>query len=763
MAEEEQTEAQTESQEEKQRSPHRRETVITVVIISVVLLFFFFQNQMFKGTAGLPVSNTIVILAIVDLNILLILLVLFLICRNLFRLFVERRGGTQTRLRSRLVMSFVSLSLLPTLLLFFAAAAFITNSIENWFNTQIETSLSESLEVAQTYYKNSASNALYYAEQIARTITTNKLLNQENISKLNTLIKRKQTEYNLSAVEVFSTSYEELSHAANPQIPMTALTETDHESIREGLLGNRFTRISAAEKADLIRGIVPIYSSWNSKKVEGVIVVNYYIPSSLINKIQKISHSFDQYRETKLIKEKIKLGYIIILLLITLLIIFLATWVGLLLAKQITGPIQALALATDEVANGNLDISIEKTSQDEIGKLIDAFNQMTSDLRRGQIAISNAYQELQAANTESEQRRRYMEVVLRNVTAGVVSVDTQGRFTTINKAAEDLLHINGNEIIGKTYLKVMNEQSLAIVREFVCDLAASGRDSIQKQIVASVGDNSLTLLICLTTLRDETGASLGTVVVFDDLTQLIKAQRMAAWREVARRIAHEIKNPLTPIKLSAQRLRRRYLDRFSAEETVFDECTNMIIQQVDEMKILVDEFSRFARLPTSHPLPNDLNQIVSETMVLYQEGHREIHFSFQPDPDIPIFDIDHEQMKRAIGNLLANAVDAVAGIDGEIKVETNFISALQIANVIVSDNGCGISYEDKSRLFEPYFSTKKSGTGLGLVITSTIIADHNGYVRVRNNEPKGTCFIVELPVSNRSAAMSFHTETTENL
>ena len=198
MAEETQTEEQTEeqadSQEEKPRAPHHRETVITVVIISIVLLFFFFQNQMFKGAADLPVSNTIVILAIVDLNILLILLVLFLICRNLFRLFVERKGGTQTRLRSRLVMSFVSLSLLPTLLLFFAAAAFITNSIENWFNTQIETSLSESLEVAQTYYKNSASNALYYVEQIARIITTNKLLDQENISKLNTLIKRKQTE-----------------------------------------------------------------------------------------------------------------------------------------------------------------------------------------------------------------------------------------------------------------------------------------------------------------------------------------------------------------------------------------------------------------------------------------------------------------------------------------------------------------------------------------------------------------------------------------
>ncbi|MBN1142749.1 MAG: HAMP domain-containing protein, partial [Deltaproteobacteria bacterium] len=534
--------------EQPERKKRRREIFLSVFIVLLILLFFHFQGQLFKNTINLPLSNTIVVLAIINLNILLIILFLFLVCRNLFKLFIEkRRKAPGAMLRTKLVAAFIALSLVPTLLLFFASVAFITNSIENWFNTQIETSLDESLKVAETYYQNSAANALYYAEQIARIVKNQKLLNQKNLPKLQTLVKKKQIEYNLGVVEVFSSTYEELVRAANPHVPMASFTETDSGSIREGLLGNRFTRITPIGKADLIRGIVPVYSNWNPKDVVGVIVVNYYVPYSLVSKMKEISTSFGQYKETKLLKGKIKQVYIVILLLITLVITFLATWFGFHLAKEITGPIQALAVATDEVANGNLEVTIESTSQDEIGKLVDAFNQMTADLRRGQIEIGQAYRELQTSNTEIEQRRRYMEVVLRNVTAGVVSVDMSGRFTTINKAAEKLLRLKSSTVIDKHYTEVMDAQSLAIVEEFLEDMKNSGKDSLHKQILVPVLGNTLTLLIHLTTLRDDTGTPIGTVIVFDDLTQLIKAQRMAAWREVARRIAHEIKNPLTPI------------------------------------------------------------------------------------------------------------------------------------------------------------------------------------------------------------------------
>jgi two-component system nitrogen regulation sensor histidine kinase NtrY len=234
--------------------------------------------------------------------------------------------------------------------------------------------------------------------------------------------------------------------------------------------------------------------------------------------------------------------------------------------------------------------------------------------------------------------------------------------------------------------------------------------------------------------------------VFDDLTQLYKAQRMAAWREVARRIAHEIKNPLTPIQLSAQRLRRRYLDRFSADDHVFDDCTKMISNQVDELKNLVNEFSSFARMPATKPSTNNLNQVIDEALALYQEAHKNISFIKTLDKNLPSTKFDREQIKRAIINLVENSVAAIPAT-GTIEVSSNYNPELQIITLIVADDGCGIPAEDKSRLFEPYFSTKKTGTGLGLAIVSTIVADHNGYIRVKDNQPHGSVFTIELPAT----------------
>jgi two-component system nitrogen regulation sensor histidine kinase NtrY len=259
-------------------------------------------------------------------------------------------------------------------------------------------------------------------------------------------------------------------------------------------------------------------------------------------------------------------------------------------------------------------------------------------------------------------------------------------------------------------------------------------------------DTNLTLLVNLTVLKDENDEFMGTVVVFDDLTQLIKAQRMAAWREVARRIAHEIKNPLTPIQLSAQRLRKRYLSRFEEEEKVFDECTAMIIKSVDELKTLVDEFSNFARMPAAQPAPTNLNEILQEALTLYQEAHRSITFTILTDETIPLIQLDRDQIKRVLINLLDNAVAAIDG-QGSISIESSYDKELKMATFTVTDSGHGITPEDRARLFEPYFSTKKSGTGLGLAIVNTIISDHHGFIRSKDNEPKGTVFIIELPVS----------------
>ncbi|MBN1958753.1 MAG: HAMP domain-containing protein [Desulfuromonadales bacterium] len=729
----------------------RREWVLIIFAILLLILIPQLENRLVELTSQLPISNSIIALAVINLNILLVLLFLFLIFRNLFKLILERRKGVPgAKLRSKLVGAFIALSLVPTMLLFFVSAGFISSSIDNWFNNQVELALDESLDVAQTYYRNSEANALYYADQLSHRIKEGKYLNEENLPQLRQLIKTKQEEYNLGIVEVFSATHEELVRVANPKLPIIEITAATSDPVREGLQGIRFSQITPVGQADLIRGIVPIQSNWNPKDIVGVVVVNYYVPYSLINKMKEIANSVDQYKTTKSIKGQIQQSYVVVLLLIALIIIFLATWFGFHLARGITVPIQELATATTRVAAGDLDIQLETRSTDEIGTLVNAFNKMTADLRQGRIEVDLANQELQNSNLELDRRRTYMEIVLANVTAGVISIDRNGLLTTVNKSAENLLLFKADEVIGKDFREVIPNRYLPKIMELLKELFYAEKGTVRQQLTIPIGNDKYTLMVNLTTLRDKNNNFVGTVVVFDDLTQLYKAQRMAAWREVARRIAHEIKNPLTPIQLSAQRLRRRYLDKFADDDHVFDDCTKMISNQVDELKNLVNEFSNFARMPATKPSMNNLNNVIDECLALYVEAHKDISFSKNLYSSLPDTKFDREQIKRVIINLLENAIAAVAD-DGKITVGTGYNSELKIITLSVADNGCGIPAEDKTRLFEPYFSTKKTGTGLGLAIVSTIIADHNGYIRVRDNTPKGSLFIIELPVTSNAA------------
>ena len=739
----------TSSQEQEKKSRgKRREWILILFAVCLLILIPQMENRLVELTQQLPISNSIITLAIINLNILLVLLFLFLIFRNLFKLVLERRRGVPgAKLRSKLVGAFIALSLVPTMLLFFVSAGFISSSIDSWFNNQVEKALDESLEVAQTYYRNSEANALYYADQLSNRIKEGKLLNEENLPKLKQLIKEKQEEYNLGIVEVFSSTHEELVRVANPKLPIIEITTATSDPVREGLQGIRFSQITPVGKADLIRGIVPVQSNWNPKDIVGVVVVNYYVPYSLINKMKEISASVDQYKQTRSIKGQIQQSYVIVLLLIALIIIFLATWFGFHLARGITVPIQELATATTQVASGDLDIHLQTRSTDEIGTLVNAFNKMTADLRQGRIEVINANQELQNSNLELDRRRDYMEIVLANVTAGVISIDRTGKLTTINKSAERMLNLNAERMLGKDFRDVIPATYMPKIMELLKELFYSEKGTVRQQTTIPIGNDKYTLMLNLTTLRDKQNKFLGTVVVFDDLTQLYKAQRMAAWREVARRIAHEIKNPLTPIQLSAQRLRRRYLERFSDDDHVFDDCTRMISNQVDELKNLVNEFSSFARMPATKPSISNLNDVIDECLTLYREAHKHIAFESSLDQNLPDTKFDREQIKRVIINLLENSIAAISG-NGTIKLGSVYNRELQIISLTIADNGCGIPAEDKARLFEPYFSTKKTGTGLGLAIVSTIIADHNGYIRVRDNQPKGSIFIIELPASD---------------
>ncbi|NVN98413.1 MAG: HAMP domain-containing protein [Geobacteraceae bacterium] len=725
----------------------KRETFIIGICLVLISVLIATQIHLTKISSEVPMGANITIFGLINIITLLIILFVYLLARNMFKLFKERQMDKMgARLRTKLVLAFVSLSLFPTLLLFFVSAGYISNSIQNWFNSQIETSLDESMEVAQTYYKNSAANALFYSEQISQKIKNRKLLNDENLGELKALIKEKQKEYNLGVVEVFSAQREELVRAANPKLPASEFTNPSSEDLDKGLKGKEFSRVNSIGKADLIRGIVPVFSNWNDKDVVGVVVVNYYVPYSLVSKMKEITNSYHEFRQLKILKKPITTTYILTLLLITIVIITLSVWFGVNLARSLTDPIQDLAEATRQIADGNLEIKLTGESQDEIGQLIHSFNKMTADLKTNQLALRDANQELSLSNQEIEGRRRYMETVLRHITAGVISTNSHGVITTINKSAENLLQVNRLEAIGRNFRDVLSSEYLSILKEMLREIALDKKDIVNRQVELMTAEKRLSVQVNLTILKDENDDFLGTVVVMDDLTHILKAQRMAAWREVARRIAHEIKNPLTPIQLSAQRLRKRYLERFSADDNVFDQSTNTIIKSVEELKNLVNEFSQFARMPAAQLAPCSLNEIINESVTLYSDAHKNVRFSFIADNRLPEVMLDRDQIKRVLVNLLENAVHAVEA-NGDVTLETIYNPELKIASFSVSDTGHGIPKEDQPRLFEPYFSTKKSGTGLGLAIVSTIITDHHGFIRVRSNETKGTRFIIELPAT----------------
>jgi two-component system nitrogen regulation sensor histidine kinase NtrY len=382
-------------------------------------------------------------------------------------------------------------------------------------------------------------------------------------------------------------------------------------------------------------------------------------------------------------------------------------------------------------------------ADDEIGSLVKSFNKMTRDLRTGREQLELSAQMLKEQNIEIEEKRHYIEFVLKSVSAGVVTLDADGMVSTINKSAEKMLGIKSQEVLQKSLDSLLKVQNQDLADEIMGNLSLVRDTTIELPLKLIIEGRPRSFLTTLSVLKDDSGQHMGIVMVFDDLTEMEKGQRMAAWREVARRIAHEVKNPLTPITLSAQRLKRKYSKQLN--EPVFDECTQTIIDHVDLIRNLVNEFSSFARFPSANPEPCELPPIIEETVALYREGHPNIKFEINNSSDIPPLNLDRQQIKQALINLIDNAIGAIQD-EGLISFAVSHDPILKRIRLEAADNGSGISNADKTRLFEPNFSTKKSGMGLGLTIVSTIIADHNGVISVQDNVPRGAKFVIELPV-----------------
>jgi two-component system nitrogen regulation sensor histidine kinase NtrY len=726
--------------DERELRKRRRERIIMVVVGVLAIAFTLIASQFFNKD-DLPISTNILVYGLTSINVILILLLLFLIVRNVVKLFYERRRGIiGAKLRTKLVAAFVGLSLVPTILLFLFAINFLSYSIEFWFNIKIGDALNRSLEVAQVYYQQMAEQAKFNARQISTDITKNRLYERERVEYLNSFIGQRQKNYKVGMVETYFDFQKEnivFADVEHPELVPVTLAPKMMEDIYSG---KEVTTVQPTNIGEAIVGIVPVFSSAVPSEVIGRVSVSYSIPKGFVDKLRSIADASEQYGQIKLLKNPIKFNYIITFSIVTLVIIFLATWFGLALAKGITDPIQNLAQATNRITQGDLDSQIDIEADDEIGQLVKSFNQMTRDLKKSKHG-------LEEANISLEQRRKYIETILRNVSAGIVSVDKTGMITTVNRAAEKILDIKPEKVLFQNYRDLMIPEHLSLVDEFLQEMKENNESLLEKQLELMLKDKALTVLLTITTIQDEEGNDSGSVVVFEDLTQLQKAERAAAWREVARRMAHEIKNPLTPVQLSAQRLQRKYGDKLGEEGSVFKECTQTIIDQVEVLKNLVNEFSRYARMPVTALTLNDLNEVVADSVLLFQDAHKDIVFEFSPAEGLPKFDLDAEQINRVMINLLDNAVAAINKNDGRIEITVSYDEQHRKATVSVADNGAGVPSSYKRKVFEPYFSTKKSGTGLGLAIVSSIISDHHGQVSVADNNPTGTNVSFQLPVS----------------
>ncbi len=729
-----------------------------MMAVAAILIFVlsWAEYRLVSGGSPFPVSTNVLIFVVINLNTLLILLLSFLIIRNLVKLiFEDKKNVLGAKLRTKLVIAFVSLSILPTGMLLLVSFQFLTTSLNYWFDTKVENSLQGALALGKEYYHDKTGRLQRLSMDVAKSLEARCIKGPGELDKLcvdGLLSPSSVQTTGASASEVrpfctieildptggvvFARFFPPLE-SAPPRVSVSSLSRAFSGKgldVLTDLLG----------QGELLRAISPVRGP--EGKIVGFVALGDLIPRDITALLDEIRTGYDEYSKLMLVQQPIKSTLLITLLLTALLILFVSIWFGFRLAKGITEPVQMLAEATHRVAQGDLDFRLEAEGRDELSSLVRAFNTMTQDLKEARARAERASLGLKQSYAELERRRRYIEIILQNVAAGVISIDRQGTITTMNRSAEAILGRSATELIGRSYLELLNPRQAEEFEAIREELNHSPSGTVHRSIRFQLGDKTLSLVVSFTVLRDQDERSLGVVVVFDDLTELEKIQRLAAWREVARRIAHEVKNPLTPIQLSAQRLRKKYLERFEGkDQEVFDRCTNTIVSQVEELKRLVNEFSSFARMPAPRFQPVDLDALVDEVLPIYQEGRKDIKFFKVVSPDLSKAELDPDQVKRVLINLLENAVASMPD-GGKIVIEIGSDPETEEVFLKVADSGPGIAPEDRPRLFEPYFSRRKGGTGLGLAIVNSIVSDHNGRIRVGDNVPHGTLFEIRFPL-----------------
>ncbi|MEW6675322.1 MAG: ATP-binding protein [Nitrospirota bacterium] len=668
---------------------------IIVAIVFLISIVAFGVELYYMRLETVPFLTKLTILVVLNLTIIALLTLMFFVGKSLLKLYFERRSKVLGyRFKTKLVVILVVLTLIPATFLFIVSSGLVTNYIDRWFAPQLRQPLDRSVEIAKAVYEIERQKALDYAKALSAGKT---------------------------AVGNYTIRYLK-------EIPKDAT-----ETVKAAFDGRADVEVISGENGDTVRAVVPEY---HEGRQIGIIVVESIVSKNITEDVEKIKNAYENYLTLESWKVPIKTNYLLILGFLTLLVVFMALWVALKIAGGITDPIQSLAQATEQVAAGDLNIKVDLNREDEIGLLINSFNHMVKELKEGKESLQSAY-------LESDRRRLFMENILDNINSGVIMLNTAGNILMINGAACTILNIKPEEVINKSYRELMSMIKSEELENLVKGIEGREFRGVEKEVRAVIGDRRVILRVFITSLRDSQ-KYIGLLVVFDDLTDIIKAQKVVAWQEVARRVAHEIKNPLTPIKLSTERMIKKWEHKDVDFDQVFDHSAKTIVKEVDSLRRLVDEFSRFGKMPEINKTPTHMATVIDEVVNLYK-GYKGVEINVSIPDDSPPVELDGEHFKRVMINIFDNAIQAMAN-SGRIDVTLQFDIFSNRAYIDIADNGPGIRDEDKEKLFLPYFSTKKDGTGLGLAIANRIIAEHRGYIRVRDNEPKGTIFTIEVPI-----------------
>jgi two-component system nitrogen regulation sensor histidine kinase NtrY len=697
--------------------------------------------------------SEVVLYALTAADVTILAALVFVLARNIVKLLVERRRGRPfARFRVKLVALLLGMTLVPAVLVLAVGGELIRTSVDRWFNAPTDVILESANQIAGDYYQERQLAVSEQANRIARTLSAVDLANPD-VTRIRDLIAPDITLRRVQMVEVYRAgtpkgrlaTLEPVVDVAAPELPPGYSRAAAERLAAQVLGGASEGRViePLGSSGDLIRAAALIRSR-GGRDVVGVVVATDYLTGEFAARSRRMTEAFENYNQLRVLKRPLTGVYLSFFLMVTLMILVGAVWMGLYLAKRITRPVQMLAAAAREIGAGRLEQHVEPQSDDEFGALTEAFNAMAEELASSRRKVERSTIELERKHEEVERRRRYIETVLERITTGVVSADAAGVVTMINSAAARLLSVDGHLVVGQSVRAVFARQDLQPLGALLQEGGRGKAEPAVQEVALPRDGQELQLAAVATTLVGAGGVPEGQVLVIDDVTPLIRAQKVAAWREVARRLAHEIKNPLTPIQLCAERLRRHFSGAPPSARALVDECTGTIVGEVESLKGLVDEFSQFARMPAPRTVPTDLPQLIRNTLALYNGIFTTVDIEQRIADDLPLVRLDAEQIRRVIINLVDNAVEAMGG-RGQIVVETQCDAPNHVARIIVADDGPGIPAEERDKLFLPYYSTKGRGSGLGLAIVRRIIAEHGGSIDLADRAPRGSQFTIELP------------------